>query len=221
MPAPALMRRGYQPQMHADERRHRTGPGCDPLRRGLRPQSWFECREKARRRPVCPWQAFTDALSHGTRTMTVQREALAAERAAASSRLTNLCSSSVFNCGSSSLRPLGYGFWIAACLGARPRINWGRAHGACGASSRREDEAMSVHIVDDEQRGDRPAIPMRPSGSGGAGGICSVGAPRRCTETSPASRRLASAPAALGTRPLLILGRAPRDTMRLLQCLNH
>jgi len=28
---------------------------------------------------------------------------------------------------------------------------------------------MSVHIVDDEQRGDRPAIPMRPSGSGGAG----------------------------------------------------
>ncbi|MGA2260424.1 MAG: hypothetical protein ABSH28_03200, partial [Acidobacteriota bacterium] len=29
--------------------------------------------------------------------------------------------------------------------------------------------AMSVHIVDDEQRRDRPAIPMRPSGSGGAG----------------------------------------------------
>ncbi len=28
---------------------------------------------------------------------------------------------------------------------------------------------MSVHIVDDKQRGDRPAIPMRPSGSGGAG----------------------------------------------------
>ncbi len=28
---------------------------------------------------------------------------------------------------------------------------------------------MSVHIVDDEQRGDRPATPMRPSGSGGAG----------------------------------------------------
>ena len=35
------------------------------------------------------------------------------------------------------------------------------------------------------------------------------GAPRRCTETSPASRRLASAPAALGTRPLLIIGQAP------------
>jgi hypothetical protein len=28
---------------------------------------------------------------------------------------------------------------------------------------------MSVHIVDDEQRGDRRATPMRPSGSGGAG----------------------------------------------------
>ncbi len=27
---------------------------------------------------------------------------------------------------------------------------------------------MSGHIVDDEQRGDRPASPMRPSGSGGA-----------------------------------------------------
>ena len=43
---------------------------------------------------------------------------------------------------------------------------------------------MSVHIVDDEQRSDRRATPMRPSGSGGAG-------------------------AALGTRPLLILGQAP------------
>ncbi len=27
---------------------------------------------------------------------------------------------------------------------------------------------MSVHIVDDEQRGDRRATPVRPSGSGGA-----------------------------------------------------
>jgi hypothetical protein len=26
-----------------------------------------------------------------------------------------------------------------------------------------------MHIVDDEQRGDRPATPMRPSGSGSAG----------------------------------------------------
>jgi len=28
---------------------------------------------------------------------------------------------------------------------------------------------MSLRIVDDEQRRDRPATPMRPSGSGGAG----------------------------------------------------
>ena len=42
------------------------------------------------------------------------------------------------------------------------------------------------------------------------GGICGVGAPRRCASTSPASRRLASAPVALGTRPLPILGRAPK-----------
>ena len=52
--------------------------------------------------------------------------------------------------------------------------------------------------------------PHAPFGFRRHGGICGVGAPRRCTPTSPALRRLASAPAALGTRPLLILGRAPR-----------
>ncbi len=41
-------------------------------------------------------------------------------------------------------------------------------------------------------------------------GICFVGAPRRCAPTSPASRRLASAPSKPGTRPLPILGQAPR-----------
>ncbi len=60
-----------------------------------------------------------------------------------------------------------YCAWV--CRGACPRIRRRRAHGACGARSRREDEAMSVVIVDDEHRIDRPAIPMRPSGSGGAG----------------------------------------------------
>jgi hypothetical protein len=44
-------------------------------------------------------------------------------------------------------------------LGARPRIRRGRAHGAYEASSRREEAAMSVHIVDDEHRGDRPQSP--------------------------------------------------------------
>ncbi len=33
---------------------------------------------------------------------------------------------------------------------------------------------MSVHIVDDEQRSDRRATPMRPSGSGGAGASASL-----------------------------------------------
>ena len=44
-------------------------------------------------------------------------------------------------------------------LGACPRIRRGRAHGACEASSRREEEAMSMHIVDDEQRRDPPQSP--------------------------------------------------------------
>ncbi len=66
---------------------------------------------------------------------------------------------------------------------------------------------MSVHIVDDEQRSDRRATPMRPSGSGGAGASAALafldnvqphrlrsawhlplpGAPqaRRCSERGP------------------------------------
>jgi len=53
-----------------------------------------------------------------------------------------------------------------------------------------------------------PAIPMRTEGSIAAGPFASLmlldDAP------SPASRRLASGPAALGTRPTVILGQAPR-----------
>ena len=59
-------------------------------------------------------------------------------------------------------------------LGACPRIRRGRAHGACTASARREEEAMSMHIVDDEQRSDRRATPMRPSGSGLEGASASL-----------------------------------------------
>ena len=51
-------------------------------------------------------------------------------------------------------------------LGACPGIIRGRAHGACAASARREEEAMSMHIVDDKQTSDRCAIPMRPLGPG-------------------------------------------------------
>src|SRR5512136_1853805 len=54
-------------------------------------------------------------------------------------------------------------------LGAYPSNRRGRAHGACTASARREEAAMSMYIVDDEQRRDRRATPMRPSGSGLAG----------------------------------------------------
>ena len=43
--------------------------------------------------------------------------------------------------------------------GVSPRISTGRAHGACEANSRREEEAMSLHIVDDEQRRDCPQPP--------------------------------------------------------------
>ena len=101
-------------------------------------------------------------------------------------------------------------------LGACPRIRRGRAHGACEASSRREEEGdVEAHR---RRRATKrsPATPTRPWDSGRRGGICGVGAPRRCALTSPASRRLASAPSRSaagatvpGTRPLLILGQAP------------
>jgi len=42
-------------------------------------------------------------------------------------------------------------------------------------------------------------------------GICGVAAPRQCTLALPASRRLASADTARGTRPMLLLGRAPSE----------
>jgi hypothetical protein len=41
-------------------------------------------------------------------------------------------------------------------------------------SARREEEAMSMHIVDDEQRSDHRATPMRPSGSGLEGASASL-----------------------------------------------
>jgi hypothetical protein len=79
----------------------------------------------------------------------------------------------------------------------------GLAGRAQGARRRRWGD-----IVDDEQRSDRPADPMRPSGSGGARTSAALALLDDVTP-SPASRRLASAPAPPGTRPLLILGRAP------------
>ena len=64
-------------------------------------------------------------------------------------------------------------------------------------------------IVDDEQYRDRPATPMRPSDSGGAWVPVALALLDDATP-SPASRRPASAHAALGTRHILILGQAPR-----------
>ena len=64
------------------------------------------------------------------------------------------------------------------------------------------------YIVDDEQRRDRPQSPRALRVPGGAGASASLALLDDVT-TSPASRRLASAPAAPGTRPLLILGQAP------------
>src|SRR3989338_6113833 len=51
--------------------------------------------------------------------------------------------------------------------------------------------------------------PHAPCGFRRRTGICGVAAPRQCAPALPASRRLASAGAALGTRPMLLLGQAP------------
>src|SRR5262245_2998859 len=50
---------------------------------------------------------------------------------------------------------------------------------------------------------------MRPRGSPRRGAVCFVPAPRRW-RASPSSRRLAADPAARPTRPMAILGQAPR-----------
>jgi hypothetical protein len=67
-------------------------------------------------------------------------------------------------------------------------------------------------IVDDEQRRDCPATPMRPKGSGGAWASAALARLDDAT-ASPASRCLASARAALGTRHILILGQAPSSDL--------
>jgi len=51
---------------------------------------------------------------------------------------------------------------------------------------------------------------MRPKGSGGAGASAAL-ALLDDIPVSPASRRLASAPAALGTRPIVLSPRAARE----------
>ena len=56
--------------------------------------------------------------------------------------------------------------------------------------------------------------PHAPEGFRRHGAICFVAAPRRYAPISPASRRLASGPVALGTRPFVLLPRAASPTCR-------
>jgi hypothetical protein len=62
------------------------------------------------------------------------------------------------------------------------------------------------YIDDDEQRRDCPQPPCT-QGFRRRRGICCVGAPRQCTALH-ASRRLASTPASLGTRSIVLLPQA-------------
>ncbi len=95
-------------------------------------------------------------------------------------------------------------------LGACPRIRRGRAHGACTASARREEEAMSMHIVDDEQRSDRRATPMRPLGSGLEGASASLALLDDVHGHRFRRAALHLPRPSPGARPLRILGQAPR-----------
>ena len=101
-------------------------------------------------------------------------------------------------------------------LGACPRIRMCRAHGACEASSRREEEAMSMYIVDDEQRRDHPQHPC-------ALRVAAVGRHLRrwrsstmCTDIACVAPPCICLPTA-ATRHILILGQAPSLIKRIYQ----
>jgi len=99
--------------------------------------------------------------------------------------------------------------WIIA-LRARARITW---HFAAGPQARwrgASDELYPGWYVRSEQQSQRACGPQ-PERARRRVGICFVAAPRRCTPTSPASRRLASAHPALAPKCQLILARALRD----------
>ena len=102
---------------------------------------------------------------------------------------------------------------------------------AAQPSSRREEEAMSLCIVDDEQRRDwlglRTQIPQSPCGW--AFGPSSLWIPaarghlrRWCSSTMYTDIACVAppciCPAALGTRCLLILGQAPRSGLFMMVC---
>ena len=94
-------------------------------------------------------------------------------------------------------------------LRARARITW---HFAAGPQARWRDASHELYprwYVRSEQQSQRACGPQ-PEKARRRVGICFVAAPRRCTPTSPASRRLASAHPALAPKCQLILARALR-----------
>jgi hypothetical protein len=98
---------------------------------------------------------------------------------------------------------------LSLSLRARARITW---HFAAGPQARwrdASDELYSRWHVRSEQQSQRACGPQ-PERARRRVGICFVAAPRRCTLTSPASRRLASAHPALAPKCQLILARALR-----------
>ena len=102
-------------------------------------------------------------------------------------------------------------FCDASVLRARARITW---HFAAGPQARWRDASDELYprwYVRSEQQSQRACGPQ-PEGARRRVGICFVAAPRRCTPTSPASRRLASAHPALAPKCQLILARALRNT---------
>ena len=104
-----------------------------------------------------------------------------------------------------------------AALRARARITW---HFAAGPQARWRgagDELYPGWYVRSEQQSQRACGPQ-PERARRRGGICFVAAPRRCTPTSPASRRLASAHPALEPKCQLILARALSSLLQTPDC---
>jgi len=92
-------------------------------------------------------------------------------------------------------------------LRARARITWHFAAGPQARWRNASDELYPRWYVRSEQQSQRACGPQ-PERARRRVGICFVAAPRRCTPTSPASRRLASAHPALAPKCQLILARA-------------
>jgi len=97
--------------------------------------------------------------------------------------------------------------WVAAPRSLSENYRDSRAWGLRGELKARGGGDVQAHR---RRRATRrsPAISMRPSDSGGAGASAAL-ALLDDVATSPASRRLASAPASSQTRPPVILGQAP------------